>query len=65
MIILRLQDIEEVVDIKKTPGVNVTDQINVTNATECAVVGCYSVNIPDSGFETFHVFSPSCVLGTL
>ena len=58
-----IQDLVEVWDIKKTSEISLTDQINVTNATECTVVGCYELNM-ENNFELLHLFSPSCVLGT-
>lgn len=58
-----IQDFFEALEIKSTSRINVTGQINITSATECAVVGCYEVFTAEQGFDLFHLFSPSCVLG--
>lgn len=60
-----IQDVVEVLDIETTPGVNVTGQIDVTNATECESVGCYEIFTEVQGFQIFNLFSQSCLLGIM
>ena len=38
-------------------------QLNITNATDCVVTGCYQVYTSRAGLTTIHFLPQSCVLG--